>query len=759
MRIKKKIFAMLMMLCMVLQMLPNTVLAETISGEGNTYIGPTRICPNSDLEFYFTTDNVGQDGRDAWIGGIDKIDETYLSVYSKGDTWSAVISKNGIQKAYSQSSSFSICIFSNMASTLRELNITININHIDDNFDHKCDECGEKISDHIDNNRDHYCDTCKVRVSCSGGVATCTDKAICATCGQSYGEVDPTNHVGGIESHNAKAATCTEDGYETYWECKNCGYLFSDEAGTVQITEPVKIAASGHKDDNRDHSCDVCEAEVGEHIDVDHDHKCDYGCAVAIGDHKAGEGKHTCDYCGAVMSKCSGGTATCKDKAICEICGKPYGEKDPTNHVGGTEIRDSKAATCTEDGYEGDTYCTSCDTKLLSGEPIAASGHKDDNKDHSCDVCEAEVGEHIDVDHDHKCDYGCAVAIGDHKAGEGKHTCDYCGAVMSKCSGGTATCNAQAICEICGNPYGEKDPTNHVGDTEIRDHKDATCIEDGYEGDTYCKSCNTKLSSGEPIAASGHKDDNRDHSCDVCGVEVGEHNDTDHDHKCDYGCAVAIGDHKAGEGKHTCDYCGAVMSKCSGGTATCKDKAICEICGKPYGEKDPTNHVGGTEIRDSKAATCTENGYEGDSYCKDCGVKLSSGEPIVAFGHTYKDEVTKEATTESAGIRTYTCEKCGDSYTEEIAKLPAKPEPTKPSKPENRVEPTKPSKPENRVEQSKTTEPQKQIEPPKTVNQISLIEILIAMFVNGIAVPSMQLITSIWQLILQFIKMLLTAAF
>ena len=81
MRIKKKIFAMLMMLCMVLQMLPNTVLAETISGEGNTYIGPTRICPNRELKFSFKTDNVGPDGRDAWIGGIDKIDETYLSVY------------------------------------------------------------------------------------------------------------------------------------------------------------------------------------------------------------------------------------------------------------------------------------------------------------------------------------------------------------------------------------------------------------------------------------------------------------------------------------------------------------------------------------------------------------------------------------------------------------------------------------------------------------------------------------------------------
>ncbi len=161
----------------------------------------------------------------------------------------------------------------------------------------------------------------------------------------------------------------------------------------------------------------------------------------------------------------------------------------------------------------------------------------------------------------------------------------------------------------------------------------------------------------------------------------------------------------------------------------------------------------------------------GDTYCKSCNTKLFSGELIASFGHTYKDEVTKEATTESAGIRTYTCEKCGDSYTEEIAKLPAKTEPTKPSKPENRVEPTKPSKPENRVEPtkpskpenrvepSKPTEPQKQVEPPKTANQTSLIEILIAMFVNGIAGPFMQLVTSLWQLILQFIKMLLAAAF
>ena len=54
----------------------------------------------------------------------------------------------------------------------------------------------------------------------------------------------------------------------------------------------------------------------------------------ACGNH----GDHYCDTC-KVRVSCSGGTATCKDKAICEICEKPYGEKDPTNHVGGKEIR------------------------------------------------------------------------------------------------------------------------------------------------------------------------------------------------------------------------------------------------------------------------------------------------------------------------------------------------------------------------------------------------------------------------------------
>ena len=108
----------------------------------------------------------------------------------------------------------------------------------------------------------------------------------------------------------------------------------------------------------------------------------------------------------------------------------------------------------------------------------------------------------------------------------------------------------------------------------------------------------------------------------------------------------------------------------TGGTATCSHKAVCTVCGNEYGEPDKTNHAGETEVRDAKEATCAEEGYTGDTYCKDCGEKTATGTTIAAFGHNYTSEVTKESTTTEEGVRTYTCTICGDSYTEVIPKLP-----------------------------------------------------------------------------------------
>ncbi len=208
-------------------------------------------------------------------------------------------------------------------------------------------------------------------------------------------------HTGGTEIKDAKDATCTENGYTGDTYCKDCGAKL--ESGKV-------IPAAGHK----------------------------------------------------------GGTATCKDKAVCEVCRQPYGELDKNNHTGGTEIKDAKDATCTVNGYTGDTYCKDCGDKLESGKVIPAAGHK----------------------------------------------------------GGTATCKDKAVCEVCRQPYGELNKNNHTGGTEVKDAKDATCTENGYTGDTCCKGCGAKLESGKVIPAAGHKGGTatcKDKAvCEVCRQPYGE---------------------------------------------------------------------------------------------------------------------------------------------------------------------------------------------------------------------------------------------
>ena len=84
-----------------------------------------------------------------------------------------------------------------------------------------------------------------------------------------------------------------------------------------------------------------------------------------------------------------------------------------------------------------------------------------------------------------------------------------------------------------------------------------------------------------------------------------------------------------------------------------------------------------TEKRNQREAICKEEGYTGDTYCTDCDKLLETGEELAALGHDYLASVTKQPTTTEEGIRTYTCTRCGHSYTESIAKLTSpSPQPT-----------------------------------------------------------------------------------
>ena len=176
--------------------------------------------------------------------------------------------------------------------------------------------------------------------------------------------------------------------------------------------------------------------------------------------------------------------------------------------------------------------------------------------------------------------------------------------------GGVATCVEKATCNVCGVQYGEVDSANH-GDTELKNVAEATCTENGYTGDTCCKECGVVLEQGKAIEAKGHV----------------------------------------------------------GGTATCVEKATCEVCGEKYNEVDATNH-GEKGVKNAIEETCTETGYTGDTCCKDCGFVFTAGENVAAKGHNYSSAVTKEPTIKETGVLTYTCVHCGDTYTEVIEKLP-----------------------------------------------------------------------------------------
>jgi len=79
-------------------------------------------------------------------------------------------------------------------------------------------------------------------VNCSGGMATCKDKAICEICGDSYGSLDPNNHAE-LKHIDAKAATAAEEGNIAYWYCGDCGKYFADAAATREITQADTVTA------------------------------------------------------------------------------------------------------------------------------------------------------------------------------------------------------------------------------------------------------------------------------------------------------------------------------------------------------------------------------------------------------------------------------------------------------------------------------------------------------------------------------------
>ena len=270
-----------------------------------------------------------------------------------------------------------------------------------------------------------------------------------------------------------------------------------------------------------------------------------------------------------------------------------------------------------------------------------------------------------------------------------------------------ATCTEEGekkfTCSICGDEKTEKVSATGHQHTEIRNKKEATCKETGYSGDTWCKDCGKKILSGQTIAktenhswdagkvttkATCTEEGEKTFTCSICGDEKTEKvSATGHQHTEIRNKKEATCKETGYSGDTWCKDCG---KKILSGQAiaktedhswnqgeitkepTCKEKGektfTCSICGNTKTEKVSTTDHQHMEIRNQKNPTCKEAGYSGDTYCADCGVKISSGKTIAKTkNHNWDGGViTTEPTCTERGEKTFTCTICGNTDTKKV---------------------------------------------------------------------------------------------
>ena len=390
--------------------------------------------------------------------------------------------------------------------------------------------------------------------------------------------------------------------------------------------------------------------------------------------------------------------ATCTSRGVsyyvCKNCGLTTSKKQTpaTGHIH-TEVRNKKDATYTDDGYTGDTYCKDCGKKLETGTMIPKLVEKEHDygewvldqaptckkygvRHRICKNCgDREVDVLDKVDHSWELvsttpatctigeiqHYKCSVCgetkdvtlsnpLGEHSWDNGvitkeateteegvkTYTCKTCGETKTEKIPVTShhldqgTITKKATCTEngektyhctdadCDKTYVETIPATGHQHTEVRDKKEVTCEEDGYTGDTYCKDCGQLISKGAVVKATGHS---------------------------------------WNSGKVT-------------EAATCKKEGTktytCKNCGETKEEiLNATGHQH-TEVRNEKKATCTEDGYSGDVYCKDCGELIKKGSATEKANHNWQLTKEEKVTCEKDGSKTYTCADCKGTKTETI---------------------------------------------------------------------------------------------
>ena len=427
-----------------------------------------------------------------------------------------------------------------------------------------------------------------------------------------------------MTQHEAKAATCTEKGWNAYEVCETCGYSTKKE-----------IDALNH----------------------------DWGSWTSNGN---GQHTRTCGRDGShtETKACSGGEATCTAQAVCSTCGAKYGEIAPNNHD--IVNHDGKAATCTEKGWEAYDTCKNC--SYTTYQEISALDHdwgnwmRNGDRTHTR-TCKRDAS-HSETEN---CsDFFEADCISPAR-------CKVCWGTYGEINPN----NHQWLNNWISNGDGTHYSTCNHNILHVRTENctggDATCTQEGK-----CSVCNA-------MYKLPHKDGDNNHLCDACNEKLSEHSFTAESTDARYLKSEATCTSPAVYYK-SCELCGAKGTETfetkknpdnhdlvhhEAQTATCTEIGwneydTCTRCDyTTYVELsiDPDNHD--LVHHDAKAATCTEKGWNEYDTCTRCD--YTTYVELPALGHDYQKTIVKP-TCEKGGYTRYTCSRCEDTYTENPVK-------------------------------------------------------------------------------------------
>ena len=220
------------------------------------YEEPFRIDPNGEYIVYamlvdeslnityLRSDRVTLDNIQPVIGGIEN-GKTYCEAQAVtvDEKYVDTVTVNGTEVTLDENGSFVLSpangeqkiVVTDKAGNTAEMTVTVNDGHT----------YGEWVSNG-DGTHTRQCtvDGCNgvETKDCSGGTATCAEKAVCEVCGKAYGELDPKNHTD-LKHIPTKAATEDAEGNIEYWYCSGCGKYYSDKDGTKEIAKADTVTA------------------------------------------------------------------------------------------------------------------------------------------------------------------------------------------------------------------------------------------------------------------------------------------------------------------------------------------------------------------------------------------------------------------------------------------------------------------------------------------------------------------------------------